>query len=126
MPQYQYAYQHQQDRVGYDSFSFFKNFKSIPTAEKNGMIGLLFCIAAGLCTGSGGVFACTTALAVGKYLLLDKPKQDEAVDKYYDEIDGVYDPRSIHYIYQNSKNVEAMGGFDAIHNACATRIFSKK
>ena len=58
-----------------------------------------------------------------KYFAFDKPKQDAAVARYYEEIRGVYDPRETNRIYRTSRNVEEMGGSDAIHNACASRMF---
>lgn len=55
--------------------------------------------------------------------LVSNTAQDMAVSRYYKEIRGHYDPQTANMIYEYSENVKAMGGADAIHNACATRIF---
>jgi hypothetical protein len=108
-----------QQRVSLHSFSL---FKSLPTAEKWGLGGAVIATAFAYCTG---YYSVSFMLAAVHYMF-HKYEQDKAVASYYDEIKWVqHDTYKLHNIYRNSLNVEAMGGSDAIENACATRVFGR-
>lgn len=119
-----YDYDYKVNKVGLNSFSMFKGIKSVPTAEKWALAGTIFTLAVGCLSGSQVLTMGAFVLSLAKYGY-EKYHQDQAVDAYYKEISGVYLPTESSRIYKNSPNVAAMGGFDAIENACALRVFTK-
>jgi len=101
-------------------FSSFNIFKSLPNAEKKGLLATVVAVGA-------SVAGCNTSLSLSLaaiFYVYNKYQQDQAVKEYYKEIESACcDCQQIQNIFRNSPNVQAMGGSDAIHNACATRIF---
>jgi len=111
--------QTQQVKVGLNSFSL---FGTLPTAEKYGLASTVIALTAGYFTG---YYSVSLTLAAANYLY-QKSEQDKAVKAYYKEIDRAgFDCYETNRIYRESPNVKAMGGKDAIDNACATRVFCR-
>lgn len=101
--------------------TLFFNSSYIPRAEKKALLALAACMAVSHLTDSKALLTMGLGLTFLTYFT-NKFNQDQAVARYYDEIQNSYDIQSI---YNHSNNVKEMGGIDAIHNACALRVFPR-
>ncbi len=117
--------------VSYNNSNLKKVLAPVPTAEKNALFGAALTLGAALvtqCLTSHGGLVVVLGLGATayKYITTDKPKQDEALTKYFEETRNIlYDQRKIFEIYRTSPNVAALGGSRAINNATAFRVFTK-
>ena len=117
-----YDYNYAKNKVGLTSFSLFKGI--LPTAEKWALAGTVFTLAVGYLSANHVLSIGSFVLSMAKYGY-EKYQQDQAVEAYYKEISVIFLPREMPHIYKNSPHVATMGGFYAIENACALRVFSK-
>jgi hypothetical protein len=97
-------------------------FRGIPRAEKIGLLGTVAVVVNKL-MGEHLNTPLILLSNIGLYVYF-KYKQDQAVAAYYraTQYDSCHYP-GLYERYDVKPHVEAMGGRDAIHNACATRIF---
>ncbi|MBA4697183.1 MAG: hypothetical protein H2069_07340 [Legionella sp.] len=110
---------YKQDKGSLIDFSLFNG--AIPKAERWAIVGVAATFAIRCFTQSQSACATIFVLASANYLY-QKYKQDMAVTAYYQERQGI-DLETNQSTHNRNDLVQALGGKNAIHNACLTQLF---
>lgn len=105
-----------------NSFSI-NSWRTIPKAEKNLVIALLASLVCCLISKNLSVLAFMAG--VGKYLVVDKVRQDAAVAAYLKHVQDNFDSYGANGAIRLPE-VAVMGGRETIDNAVAMRLYTPK